>query len=1013
MDKDSSKNLHTEIKESNHVNEESDSNAGAAVALHARFLRYADERQQQQDSDEDGFSSSLNPTQFIEAAVRNMLDEDNHSEDDDSSTAMPHGMFGTRQEESLSPSLRSLQTKRLPAIPDEQDRKRFIGCLAAVLASTYDYEELDLADDELSRAEISAFLTFSADDDVDDDDELDNDNFASEPPLYSSSMREFDALDMEQTRGRTKRQFNSQSNRNKLREARMRCRKRRYEVLSSLLLSSADLLQLEKGQVKAFLPILSKLLVPNNHTWRRSTSNIQIPTTPDDQMIDPLDPIHLYSAAVHSFSNLGSSDFYTHQLDRIEHLRPFLESLTPGSGFRCLAMFLLRHLLTSEEGYDARVRHAIKTLGVLVLVHEMRNDPVDIISSQSDEKNLPVQETGKNRSQTFRLDLVEMATRKFEALEMSVARRLILLSREQEQLSKFRGHERRPERRRKQPATISRMEGPTRDEVVRGLKVGGTALLAGTLFAVTGGLAAPGIAAGMGMLLGGTAVTSAATAVLTSTAAVTTIFGVGGGGLAAYKMHRRTEGLTEFEFQKEVNIISCGSKDDKSFDCNLYTTLAVSGWLRDECDFQRPWGVAPTRPPLSDRMELLERFYTVHCPDKRAKCQKILQSWEGEEKQLWKLLRKRYGTDPDHLFPLGYGPRHRAMLTLEQEELVTELLIALGLIDDLNQSNFIYMSSNERKRENWNGVAKEGMGSSSNFDNICDPGDEQNISYERPNHLNTIWSFVDEFGGELYTVRWESELLTELCDSVNDLALELVTGSTAQVLKHTALATLMSAIAWPYALVSAANLIDGTWTLAVERADLAGKELARSLLFSKAGHRPVTLIGFSFGARVIYACLKQLAIYQTRWEEYHETGSLVETETVADGGVLAYNELREPASIIEDAIVMGLPNHLSLSSWKSCRHVVAGRLVNCFSNKDMILSLMFQFKRLAIKPVCGTCPVNVNGVENIDVSDLVQGHQDYCYATGAILKRVRLSQPFASRPTRLFVPNLNRGKQTA
>ena len=57
-------------------------------------------------------------------------------------------------------------------------------------------------------------------------------------------------------------------------------------------------------------------------------------------------------------------------------------------------------------------------------------------------------------------------------------------------------------------------------------------------------LAAPSIAAAA-IAIGGSAATVAVTT-LTSTAAVT-IFGVGGGGLAAWKTHRRTKGVTEFE----------------------------------------------------------------------------------------------------------------------------------------------------------------------------------------------------------------------------------------------------------------------------------------------------------------------------------------------------------------------------------------------------------------------------------------------------------------------------------
>jgi hypothetical protein len=45
--------------------------------------------------------------------------------------------------------------------------------------------------------------------------------------------------------------------------------------------------------------------------------------------------------------------------------------------------------------------------------------------------------------------------------------------------------------------------------------------------------------------------------------------------------------------------------------------------------------------------------------------------------------------------------------------------------------------------------------------------------------------------------------------------------------------------------------------------------------------------------------------------------------------------------------------------------------------------------------------VNVSGCENFDVSDLVEGHQDYCLITGEILKRVRHGQPFQSENANL------------
>ena len=99
------------------------------------------------------------------------------------------------------------------------------------------------------------------------------------------------------------------------------------------------------------------------------------------------------------------------------------------------------------------------------------------------------------------------------------------------------------------------------------------------------------------------------------------------------------------------------------------------------------------------------------------------------------------------------------------------------------------------------------------------------------------------------------------------MAIGMIGNQCVELLKQTALHSLLNAISIPYALVSATNMIDGVWTIAIERADEAGKELAKSLLQSQAGHGPVTLMGYSMGARMIYACLKELARYKQIWLE--------------------------------------------------------------------------------------------------------------------------------------------------
>lgn len=506
-------------------------------------------------------------------------------------------------------------------------------------------------------------------------------------------------------------------------------------------------------------------------------------------------------------------------------------------------------------------------------------------------------------------------------------------------------------------------------------------------------------------------------------------------------MQRRTQGLTEFEFNKESMDYKFRRErnhrpvDKHSLEAELFTTVCISGWLRDKFDYQRPWGLHPTNPRLASPLELLERFYSIFRPDHLPNCTRILNSWRGEKAQLWSVLREKYGRDPDHLFPLASGPRVNGSLTLDQEEALDQIFVELGYNSVAPSTQLPKRQQPtpfERMREGWRDIDRpqpetsqdvpgvdgkmngqlawplQKSHATANFETVPivknDPGNETEGEYEPPKHLATVWDFKTTYGGELYTVRWESELLTTICDCVMDLAMDVVSGATRQFLKQTILSTLLAAVVWPTYLLNVANMIDGDWTLAVERADEAGKELAKTLLRSRAGQRPVTLVGFSFGARIIYSCLKELSRLQEEWEEYEEFKTKEEKRSAVDQHRFAkleqkFNGMREPSSVVEEVVMMGLPNHLSLPSWRACRQIVAGRLVNCYSTKDLILSLMFQAKRFSpgvqtiLKPVCGTCQVNLPGVENIDVSDLVQGHQDYCLITGEILKRVNFGEP--------------------
>jgi len=75
----------------------------------------------------------------------------------------------------------------------------------------------------------------------------------------------------------------------------------------------------------------------------------------------------------------------------------------------------------------------------------------------------------------------------------------------------------------------------------------------------------------------------------------------------------------------------------------------------------------------------------------------------------------------------------------------------------------------------------------------------------------------------------------------------------------------------------------------------------------------------------------------------------------------------------------------------SCRRVTGGRLVNCYTTNDWLLSLLFVAR--AGTP-CGIRAVrDVPGVENFDVTQFVESHTKYADAIPKILQHVRFAEP--------------------
>jgi hypothetical protein len=177
-----------------------------------------------------------------------------------------------------------------------------------------------------------------------------------------------------------------------------------------------------------------------------------------------------------------------------------------------------------------------------------------------------------------------------------------------------------------------------------------------------------------------------------------------------------------------------------------------------------------------------------------------------------------------------------------------------------------------------------------------------------------------------------------------------------EIIARTIFASLMDAL-WPIALLKVSKVVDNPFSVAMNRADKAGLVLADALINKAQGERPVTLIGYSLGARMIYSCLMSLAE-------------------------------RRAFGLVESAVLIGVPAPSDAAPWRAMRSVVSGRLINVYSENDYILA--FLYRTFSIQyGVGGLQEVqDVKGVENVNVSDMVSGHLRLQYLVGSILEKI-------------------------
>ena len=209
---------------------------------------------------------------------------------------------------------------------------------------------------------------------------------------------------------------------------------------------------------------------------------------------------------------------------------------------------------------------------------------------------------------------------------------------------------------------------------------------------------------------------------------------------------------------------------------------------------------------------------------------------------------------------------------------------------------------------------------------------------------------------EVFALRYEMKTLVALGTALKELVKTAAWNTFKyEIIKRTVFATLWAAL-WPIQILAAASNVDNPFSRGINRSRKAGQLLADALINKVQGERPVTLIGYSLGATAIHACLQSLAE-------------------------------RRAFGLVDTVIIIGAPAPANSAHWRTIRTVVSGKIFSAYSENDMILGFVYRMYTLSMG-VAGLQPIkDVEGIENIDLSDSVSGHLRYPELAGEILRK--------------------------
>ena len=217
------------------------------------------------------------------------------------------------------------------------------------------------------------------------------------------------------------------------------------------------------------------------------------------------------------------------------------------------------------------------------------------------------------------------------------------------------------------------------------------------------------------------------------------------------------------------------------------------------------------------------------------------------------------------------------------------------------------------------------------------------------------------YSHEQYLLKYETKHLLRFTSAMSDLLKDTAVSLAAdELIRYTIFSALASSLAWPVTLLSMTSVIDNPWSVCMKRSKAVGIHLSSVLIKKIHGDRPVTLVGYGLGARVIFFCLLDMVTKNTP-DKY--------------------------SGIIENAVLCGAPVTSQSLVWRKLCNAVSGKLINGYSSNDWVLSFLYKTSRVTTS-VAGIRAVDLSDrkMVNVDLSSVISGHSDYLTKMGDVLK---------------------------